>query len=173
MVIEPLIKDREALIERAFLEKVKAMTAGPAIEDWSNQKYGRDSALYRSLARMVVNGVEDGWAANVEIDGTACRRSRIAAPSARTLCFSVIAVYMDSTGNSQCQPDHRFRGQYHGHPYGEFNLIIPGAALKGPNGWCAGGWTAPPAARRRPPLSGDQGRGRDRTVPCAFRSHPV
>jgi hypothetical protein len=94
----------------------------------------------------VKKGVEDGWAAGVEVDGRRYRRSRIAAPCARTLQFSITAVYMDSTGNTQGHADGRLRGQYHGHPYGEFNMVVPltpGAALNGPNGWCEAGWTAP------------------------------
>jgi hypothetical protein len=43
--------------------------------------------------------VEDGWAANVELDGPVYRRSRIAEPSERTQHFSITAVYMDSRGN--------------------------------------------------------------------------
>lgn len=146
---ETNIQDRQALIERCipFLEEVKDMTAGAAVENWLNQKYGADSELYRTLAHLVLKGVQDCWAANVPIDGQAYRRSRIAEPSERTLHFSITAVYMDSTGNQQGHPDHHFLGQYHGHPYGEINMVIPlnsGAALKGPNGWCFGGWTAPP-----------------------------
>lgn len=148
MITETLIQDREALIDRCipFLEEVKDMTASTEVERWLNQKYGPDSELYQTLARLVQKGVEDGWAANVEIDGPHYRRSRIAEPSDRTLHFSITAVYMDSTGNEQGHPDGRFRGQYHGHPYGEFNMVVPvtpGAALNGPNGWCFGGWTAP------------------------------
>jgi hypothetical protein len=148
MTTATLIKDQEALIERCipFLEEVKDMTTGTTVEDWLNQKYGTDSELYQTLSRMVIKGVADGWAANVEIEGHSYRRSRIAEPSPRTLHFSITAVYMDSTGNRQGHADHRFQGQYHGHPYGEFNIVIPvtpGAELNGPNGWCAGGWTAP------------------------------
>jgi hypothetical protein len=54
---------------------------------------------------------------------------------------------MDSTNTSQRNPENSLRGQYHGHPYGEFNMVVPvtpGAAIMGPNGWCHGGWTAPP-----------------------------
>ena len=38
------------------------------------------------------------------------------------------------------------RGQYHLHPYGELNLVVPlvpGAVLAGPLGWQGAGWTAP------------------------------
>jgi hypothetical protein len=145
---EPPIEDREALIDRCipFLEEVKDMTTGTEVERWLNQKYGCDSELYRTLATRVKNGVQDGWAASVEVEGPFYRRNRIAEASARTLHFSITAVYMDSTGNTQGHPDGRLRGQYHGHPYGEFNMVVPvtpGAALNGPNGWCQAGWTAP------------------------------
>jgi len=160
MTQDTLIEDREALIARCipFLEEVKDLTTGTAIERWLNRKYGPDSELYQTLARLVRKGVEDGWAANAPIDGPAYRRSRIAEPSGRTLHFSITAVYMDSSGNRQGHPDHRMRGQYHGHPYGEFNMVVPltaGAALNGPNGWCFGGWTAPaPGSHHYPEAKG-------------------
>ena len=160
MTTETDIQDREALIERCipFFEEVKDLTTSSAVERWLNENYGPDSELYRTLARLVKRGVEDGWAANVEIDGPAYRRSRIAAPSERTLYFSITAVYMDSTGNKQGHPDGRIRGQFHGHPYGEFNMVVPvtpGAALNGPNGWCFGGWTAPSPGSRHYPEAKD------------------
>lgn len=160
MTTEISLSEREALIERCipFLEEVKDMTASPSVERWLNENYGPGSELYQTLARLVKAGVQDGWAANVEIDGPLYRRSRIAEPSERTLHFSITAVYMDSTGNRQGHPDHRFRGQYHGHPYGEFNMVVPvtpGAALNGPNGWCHGGWTAPsPGSQHYPEAKG-------------------
>jgi hypothetical protein len=39
-----------------------------------------------------------------------------------------------------------FKGQYHAHPYGEINCVIPideGAELAGLNGWMGKGWTSP------------------------------
>jgi hypothetical protein len=150
----------EALIAHclAFLDEVKDMTAGAEVERWLNQKYGPDSELFQTLARLVKQGVEDGWAANVELDGPIYRRSRIAAPSERTHYFSITAVYMDSAGNTQGHPDGRYRGQYHAHPYGELNMVIPlddDAALKGPNGWCHAGWTAPaPGSHHYPEAKG-------------------
>lgn len=152
--------DREALIERAipFLEAVKDITAGTEAERWLNRKYGPDSELYRALARLVQQGVADGWAANVELDGPVYRRSRIAEPTERTHHFSITAVYMDSRGNHQGNPGGTYRGQYHAHPYGEFNMVVPldaGAALNGPNGWCEAGWTAPaPGSHHYPEARG-------------------
>ncbi|MGO4762235.1 DUF4863 family protein [Cupriavidus sp. 2KB_3] len=160
MKAENLNKDREALIERCipFLETVKDLTAGTVVERWLNEKYGPDSEFYQTVAHMISRGVEDGWAANIEIDGPKYRRSRIAEPSERTLHFSITAVYMDSSGNKQGHPVHRLRGQYHRHPYGEFNMVVPlhpGAVLNGPNGWSAGGWTAPaPGSHHYPEAKG-------------------
>lgn len=160
MTSETLDSDREALIERCipFLEEVKDLTTGTEVESWLNRKYGPASELYQTLSSLVRKGVEDGWAANIDIEGPTYRRSRIAEPSERTLHFSITAVYMDSTGNAQGHLDGRFRGQYHGHPYGEFNMVVPlnaGAALNGPNGWCTGGWTAPaPGSHHYPEAKG-------------------
>ena len=160
MTTEIPIRAREALIERSIplLEELKDITPGTEAEHWLNHRHGPGTELYRTLAELVTRGVQDGWAANVEIDGPAYRRSRVAEPSSRTLHFSITAVYMDSTGNQQGHADHRIRGQYHGHPYGEFNMVVPltpGAALKGPNGWCRGGWTAPaPGSQHYPEVRG-------------------
>jgi len=160
MTTDTLIHDREALIERCipFLDEIKDMTTGTEVERWLNDKYGPGSELYDTLARLVRRGVEEGWAANVQIDGPHYRRSRLAEPSAHTLHFSITAVYMDSTAVDQGHADQRFRGQYHGHPYGEFNMVVPvtpGAALNGPNGWCFGGWTAPaPGSQHYPEAKG-------------------
>lgn len=154
------IAGREALIELAipFLAQVADMTPNAEVERWLNQHHGPDSQLYQGLAGLVGQGVEEGWAANVELDGRVYRRSRLAEPSARTHYFSITAVYMDSRGNSQANPEGAYRGQYHAHPYGEFNMVVPvtpGAALNGPNGWCEQGWTAPaPGSHHYPEARG-------------------
>jgi len=151
---------RQALIERSipFLREVKDMTAGSEVEAWLNARHGPGSSLYEDLAALVRAGIEDGWAANVELQGRRYRRSRIAPPSDETFHFSITAVYMDSTGNEQGNRENSFRGDYHSHPYGEFNMVIPmndGAALAGPNGWCYGGWTAPgPGSHHYPEAKG-------------------
>jgi hypothetical protein len=143
------MSNRDALITAScqFLEEIQDMTAGTEMELWLNAKYGPGTPLFERLAELVKAGVRNGWAANVEVGGPRYRRSRIAQPSVETFFFSITAVYMDSTGNTQGNPEGSFRGDYHAHPYGEFNMVVPvsaGAALAGPNGWCHGGWTAPP-----------------------------
>ena len=142
----------QALIDRSipFLDEVKNRTAGGELEDWLNTNYGPGTELYDDLARMITEGVNDGWAANVELDGPKYRRSRIASPSEELSYFSVTAVYMNSVP--------RYRGQYHQHPYGELNLVVPldpGAELAGPRGWCGAGWTAPgPGSHHYPEVRG-------------------
>jgi hypothetical protein len=141
--------DRDALVQTSvpFLESIRDLTAGTEVEAWLNATHGPGSALYERLAELVRRGVRDGWAANREVTGPRYRRSRIAEPCAETQHFSITAVYMDSTGNGQGNPEDSLRGDYHAHPYGEFNLVVPlgpEAALAGPNGWCHAGWTAPP-----------------------------
>lgn len=144
--------ESQELIERSvpFLEEVKNRTTGSDLESWLNTQHGPGSALYDDLSRMIRDGVRDGWAANIEVDGRRYRRSRIADPSAALNYFSVTAVYMDSV-----EP---YRGQYHQHPYGELNLVVPldpGATLMGPNGWCGRGWTAPgPGSHHYPEVKG-------------------
>ncbi|MFO3707300.1 DUF4863 family protein [Xanthomonas codiaei] len=156
---DPMQDHREALIQRSIelLDAIKERTAGTQVERWLNRTYGPDSALFQALAELVTHGVRAGWAANEELDGAVYRRSRIAAPSERTHYFSITAVYMDS-GSAQNTPDHTYRGQYHTHTYGEFNMVVPldpGAALMGPDGWCEAGWTAPaPGSHHYPEARG-------------------
>lgn len=154
---------REELIAHSisFLREVKDMTPGAGMEKWLNEKYGEKSQLYQDLSRLIKIGVEDGWAANQEVEGPNYRRSRILEPSPETFHFSITAVYMN------CDQPRRFgdeddsdvlRGQYHGHPYGEINLVVPlnkGAQLKGLQGWQGAGWTAPdPGSRHYPEVRG-------------------
>src|ERR1700751_3924144 len=121
---------REELIDRSilFLREVKDMTPGATMEKWLNEKYGEGSALYDDLARLIRLGVEEGWAANQEVDGPNYRRSRIMDPSPETFHFSITAVYMDSKDPKRFRDEHDdevLRGQFHGHPYGEITMGVP------------------------------------------------
>ena len=89
---------REELIQRSipFLQEVKDMTPSARMEKWLNEKYSENSDLYKDLARLIKLGVEEGWAANQEVDGPNYRRSRIAEPSPEIFHFSITAVYMNS-----------------------------------------------------------------------------
>jgi len=154
---------REELIERSipFLREVKDMTPGADMEKWLNKKYGKDSDLHKDLSRLIKLGLDEGWAANVEISGPNYRRSRILEPTPETFYFSITAVYMNSK-DPRVFKDGDYggvlRGDYHGHPYGELNCVIPlneGAELKGLQGWQGAGWTAPdPGSRHFPETRG-------------------
>ena len=156
----PVTSTKDQLVARClpFLEEVRDMTTGVEVEQWLNTKYGVNSELYKDLSRLIKIGVEEGWAADAEIAGPRYRRARLVAPCAGTFYFSITAVLIDSTGNTQNNPEDTFRGDYHAHPYGEFNLVVPldeGAALAGPSGWCHGGWTAPaPGSHHYPEAKG-------------------
>jgi hypothetical protein len=154
---------RDELIQHSItlLREVKDMTPGAEMEKWINEKYGENSPLYQDLSRLIKIGVEEGWAANQEIDGPHYRRSRIQEPSAEIFHFSITAVYMNSKDPRRSKAgggDEVLRGQYHGHPYGELNLVVPldkGAQLKGLQGWQGAGWTAPdPGSRHYPEVKG-------------------
>ncbi|MGW9027743.1 DUF4863 family protein [Streptomyces sp. NPDC055722] len=142
----------EDLIERSipFLDEIENLTPGPELESRLNETYGPGSSLYDDLSQMISVGVAEGWAANVEIDGSRYRRSRLLAPCERTNYFSITAVYM--------QGIEPYRGDYHAHPYGELNLVVPldqDAVLAGPNGWCGAGWTSPgPGSHHYPEVKG-------------------
>ena len=115
-----------------------------------NRKYGEDSPLYKDLARLIKLEIDEGWAANIEISGPSYRHSKVAEPSAETFHFSIAAVYMNSRDAKAFKDDNDgdvLRGDYHGHPYGEVNMVVPidkGAQLKGLHGW-----QGPGASRRR------------------------
>jgi hypothetical protein len=154
---------REELLQRSisFLRIVKDMTPSAKMEAWLNQEYGENSKVYRDLARLVKLGVEEGWAANIEVDGPNYRRSRIIEPCAETFHFSITAVYLDSTDPKTFKDEDDedvLRGQYHGHPYGELNMVVPlvtGAQIRGLQGWQGPGWTAPdPGSRHYPEVKG-------------------
>jgi hypothetical protein len=152
-------ENKELLIARCIelFEKFKDLTPGNQVEKWLNDQYSSSSVVYQELSRLIKIGVEEGWAANIEVGGTRYRRSRLCDPSERTFYFSITCVYMDSMAMGE-SPKQSFKGDYHGHPYGEFNLIVPldeAAKLAGPNGWCHAGWTAPgPGSHHYPEVKG-------------------
>ncbi|MCP9951008.1 4-hydroxylaminobenzoate lyase [Actinomadura madurae] len=144
---------KRALIECSipFLSEIKNRTAGKELESWLNGTYSAGTEFYDELSRLIRIGVlEEGWAADTEVDGRHYRRGLITAPSEETSYFSITAVYMDSVA--------RYRGQYHAHPYGEVNMVAPispDAELLGPRGWQGAGWTAPaPGSHHYPEVRG-------------------
>lgn len=151
--------NKKLLISRCIelFQEFKDLTPGDQVEKWLNEKYSPASEAYQELSKLVQIGVQDGWAANIEVGGQRYRRSRLCDPSEETLYFSITCVYMDSTAMGE-PLEQSFKGDYHGHPYGEFNMVVPlsdTAVLAGPNGWCHAGWTAPgPGSHHYPEVKG-------------------
>jgi hypothetical protein len=115
-------------------------TPGKDLEVYLNKHYGPGHPIYDDLCSLTRQGVKEGWAANIEIDGQHYRRSKISLPKEETRYFSITTVYMQS--------EDEFRGQYHSHPYGEINCVVQideGAELMGMQGWQGAGWTSPGA----------------------------
>jgi hypothetical protein len=135
---------------RPLLDDLKNRTPGKELEDHLNDVYDPTSAVYQRLAEAITHGVEEGWAAGVEVGGPNYRRGRIHPPTEDTSYFSITAVYMNS--------QDVLRGEYHQHPYGEINMVVPlddGAVLAGPLGWRGAGWTAPaPGSHHYPEVKG-------------------
>lgn len=116
-------------------------TPGKALEDHLNAHYGPGTPHYDALARLIRLGLDEGWVANVPIDGPRYRRSRVSPPTEATRYCSVTSVYMATVDG-----EDDFKGQYHAHPYGEINCVVPvdaGAELRGLHGWQGAGWTSP------------------------------
>jgi hypothetical protein len=151
---------KDELVARliTFLQEIKDATTSVAFEQWLNANHGVESDLYKELSRLLTLGVKEGWVANMEVTGPRYRRSRLITPSEESFYFSATAVLLDSTDNTQNNPEGSFRADHHLHPYGEINLVVPldeGAALAGPSGWCHGGWTAPaPGSAHFPEVKG-------------------
>lgn len=129
-------------------------TPGRDLEDRLNDEYGPGNAFYDDFAALIRDGIEknEGWVATDEVQGPHYRRTRISPPSEATRFCSITTVYMDPRGNDI------LRGQYHLHPYGEINCVIPmgdGAQLKGMSGWQGAGWTSPgPGTHHYPEAQG-------------------
>jgi hypothetical protein len=65
---------------------------------------------------MVTDGVRDGWAANIELDGPKYRRSRLAAPSELLSYFSITAVFMNSVAPGHIMASSTKNGVARGYP---------------------------------------------------------
>src|SRR3546814_9408310 len=116
------IGSRDDLIQISvgFLREVKDMTPGTEMETWLNEKYGKESQLYRDLARLITAGVDEGWGANLEVDGPNYRRGRILEAAPATFQFSITAVYMNSSEAKTFEDDKdkdALPGDYHRPPY--------------------------------------------------------
>ncbi|KAL3424646.1 p-hydroxylaminobenzoate lyase [Phlyctema vagabunda] len=146
--------NQERLLDEisSFLRTVENLTPGKVLEDHLNHSYGPGTHYYDTFGSLVKQGLAEGWVANIEVQGRKYRRSRLCGPSERTSWFSVTTVFMDPS-STETQGEHErekvLLGQYHKHPYGEINCVIPideGAELRGLAGWMGKGWPLLPSA---------------------------
>ncbi|KAK5724161.1 hypothetical protein LTR17_013542 [Elasticomyces elasticus] len=123
-----------------FLKEVQNLTPGKELEIRLNRDYGPGNEYYEDFCKYIKQGLEEGWVATANIEGPTYRRGKISLPVADNLYMSLTAVYFDS--------QEEFSGQYHKHPYGEINCVVPidpTFELEGlPVGenWQGAGWTS-------------------------------
>ncbi|KAK8070202.1 hypothetical protein PG994_006818 [Apiospora phragmitis] len=145
-----------------FFDEVQNLTPGKELEARLNQNHGPGTPYFDDFCRYIRQGLDEGWVAALEVDGRRYRRGKIAEPSEATRFFSITTVYMDSGGGGgtgmQLDLEQPFSGQYHKHPYGEINCVIPldaTAQLQGMSGWQGAGWTSPgPGTHHYPRVRG-------------------
>ncbi|CAB3806044.1 hypothetical protein LMG28614_06298 [Paraburkholderia ultramafica] len=130
------------VLNRLFNE-IRARALDADLETLLNREFGAGSETYGQLTRLLKLGMEEGWAAYVEVEGADYRRGRIAEPSQETAEMSVESGLL-----------HDVKGQYHCHTTGEINMIIPleeGAQFCGHGA----GWRVfPPLSEHFPTVTG-------------------
>ncbi|KAK3705913.1 hypothetical protein LTR37_013066 [Vermiconidia calcicola] len=139
-----------------FLQEIKDITPGKDLEKRLNRDYGPGNPYYEDFCNYIKQGFEEGWIATGDLDHGRYRRGKIQLPLASNLYMSLTCVYFDS--------QEEYAGQYHKHPYGEINCVIPidpGFQLEGfPVGvnWQGAGWTSlGPGTHHYPRARGGRG----------------
>lgn len=100
---------------RRVMDDIAGEPLAPALEATLNGRYGVGSEAYRTLSGLLLQGVEEGWAAYAPIgDDPDYRRGRIQEPCEETHQISVESGLLRDV-----------KGQYHRHTTGEINMIIP------------------------------------------------
>lgn len=72
-------------------------TPGKELEEHLNANYGQGNLIYEDLCSLTPLGLEEGWVANIEVDGEQYRRSKISLPSEENKFFSITTVYVLSS----------------------------------------------------------------------------
>jgi 2-hydroxylaminobenzoate mutase len=101
-------------VVHALCDAIRGYPLDDALEARLNREFGAGTQTYERLAELLKLGVEEGWAAYVDIEGAQYRRGRIAEPAAPTAEMSVESGLLRDV-----------KGQYHCHTNGEINMIIP------------------------------------------------
>ncbi len=106
-------EDALKIIHR-LCDDIRSRPLDKGLEAFLNAEYGVGTESYETLARLLKVGVEEGWAAYVEIEGPDYRRGRIAELSQETAGMTVESGLLRDV-----------KGQYHCHTNGEINMVIP------------------------------------------------
>lgn len=122
---------------------IRGMPLDEDLEEYLNRHYGVGTENFEKLSRLMQLGVEEGWAAYVEIEGAEYRRGRISEPGFDTADMSVESGLLRDV-----------KGQYHCHTTGEINMVIPLEAGANFCGTGAGWLVFPPMSEHFPTVQG-------------------
>jgi hypothetical protein len=108
-----------------------------------NRRFGPHSGVYETLVKLLNVGVEEGWVAYAPVEGAGYNRGRIAEPTPETAGMSVESAMLRNA-----------KGEYHRHPRGEINLVIPVDSRAQFCGHGAGWVVYPPGSEHFPTVTG-------------------
>lgn len=122
-------KDEMSRLLLEVCDSIRGRPLDEHLELHLNREFGVGTQSYARMVSLLKIGVEEEWAAYVEIDGADYRRGRIAEASLETAGMSIESGLLRDV-----------KGQYYCHTNGEINMIIPleeGAQFCGHGaGWC-------------------------------------
>lgn len=121
--------------------KISGRPLDRALQDYLNEEFPADGAIFQALAKACRQGIAEGWLCRHEQGGI--RFGRVIKPAPETHNFSVDVVLMEDLA-----------GPHHRHPNGEIDMIIPltdGAQFDGQG---AGWMVYAPDTAHRPTVSG-------------------
>ncbi|KAK4052591.1 hypothetical protein OIO90_004219 [Microbotryomycetes sp. JL221] len=139
-------------VAKDFLATIKDLTPGKQLELKLNKEHGPGTFVYDEV-RLAWHSFTVDRESNPAF---VAARTSFKNGSRRGLVSEHPTVYMDS---QEPQTLDVFKGQYHAHPYGEVNVVIPisgdNPELEGLNGWRHKGWTCPgPGSHHFPAVRG-------------------
>ena len=85
-----------------------------ALQTKLNDTFGPETSKFAEMQRLLRIGIDEQWAAYVEIDGPDYKRGRLCSENSSTHEFVVESAKLRNV-----------KGNYHRHPLGEINMIQP------------------------------------------------
>ena len=136
-------KEEFLTIVHGLCGAIRGMALDEDLATYLNKHYGVGTESFERMSSLMQLGVEEGWAAYVEIEGAEYRRGRISEPGFDTAGMSVESGLLRDV-----------KGQYHCHTTGEIDMIIP---LESGANFCGAGagWAVyPPLSEHFPTVQG-------------------